>query len=73
MIFSLRYGIFKVIEKRSKGKDKIIKDMLGLLVVDMVALLQHPGIDLDNFLFGSGHIFDGDKSEHVDALLSQCC
>ena len=69
MIFSLRYRIFKVIEKRSKGKDKIIKDVLGLLVIDMVAFLQHPGIDLDDFLFGSGHIFDCDKSEHIDTLL----
>ena len=72
LIFSLRYRVLKVIEKRTKRENEIIEDVLGLLVVDMVAFLQHPGVYFDDLLFGSGHIFDCDKSEHIDALLGNC-
>ena len=72
LIFGLRNGVFKVIEKRAEGEDEVVEDVLTLLIVDVIALLQHSGVDLYDLLFGSGHVFDGDKSEHMDALLSNC-
>ena len=41
--------------------DEVVEDVLALLIVDVIAFLQHSGVDLDNLLFGSCHVFDGDK------------
>jgi len=69
LIFGFGDGIFKVVQEIAEGEDELMEHMKSLFGVDLVAFLEHPGIYFDDLFFGGGHIFDGDESQYVFALL----
>lgn len=55
LIFGFWDALFEIVKEFSEREDKCIKNVVGLLESEVIALFQHASVDLYNFLLDHSH------------------
>jgi hypothetical protein len=69
LIFSLWDAVFEVLKESAEREDEVVENMIALFQIEVVALLEHSSVNLDDLLFDQPHHLDRHEIQHILAVL----